>query len=96
MQSKLTDRHIEEMKHAIGLDYCRSKPYTRHGKKFYRPYRNYFNTNVNSRVWMEIEEAGLATHGKVGRNDNTYYWLTRAGLDWLGEKLGIHIYDEEE
>ena len=22
------------------------------------------------------------------------FWMTRAGLDWLGEKLGIHIYDE--
>lgn len=23
------------------------------------------------------------------------YWFNRVGLDWLGEQLGIHIYDEE-
>lgn len=28
----LTDQHIEEAKHAVGLDY--KNPYTRHGKKF--------------------------------------------------------------
>lgn len=24
-----------------------------------------------------------------------YYRLTRAGLDWLGEQIGVKIYDEE-
>ena len=26
----------------------------------------------------------------------TAFWLTRAGLDWLGQELGITIYDEED
>lgn len=34
------NRFVEVAKHAIGLDH--RKPYTRHGKLFYRPYRNYF------------------------------------------------------
>ena len=23
------------------------------------------------------------------------YWFNREGLDWLGQQLGIHIYNEE-
>ena len=34
-------RVIELCKHMIGLDY--KKPYHRHGKAFYKPYRNYYS-----------------------------------------------------
>lgn len=89
------NRYIDLAKHCIGLD--QKKPYIRHGKKFYRPYRNYYNTNRNTRSWDVMVEMGYA-----GRNEekNRYggytYWLTRAGLDWLGEQLGMHIYDEAD
>lgn len=39
---------------------------------------------------------GYAKAGKKDRYGGRMYWLTRAGLDWLGEKLGIQIWDEEE
>lgn len=81
--------------HCIGMDY--SRPYKRRGKLFYRPYRNYFTTsltgNYNS-VWLDMVEKGYAEMRESDRG--RCFWLTRAGLDWLGETLGIKIYDEED
>lgn len=83
-------------KHAVGMGM--RKPYKRHGKMFYRPYRNYFAASDGSRdfeAWETLEKSGYAKsirrteYGKI-------FWLTRCGLDWLGEKLNMHIYDEED
>ncbi|MEG1844661.1 MAG: hypothetical protein RR296_10485 [Clostridia bacterium] len=74
--------------HAIGLDY--KAPYSRHGKMFYKPYRNYFGApECGSRIWEEIEDKGRALRDRDG-----IYHLTRDGLDWLGKELGITIHDE--
>lgn len=88
--------HIRCAEHAIGLDYHKNKPYIRHGKKFYRPYRNRFYTHMQDRTWLELKEVGLADHGKVSREDCVTFWLTREGLDWLGEQIGVHIHDESD
>ena len=40
--------------------------------------------------------AGYAEAGRKDRYGGRLYWMTRAGLDWLGEKLGIVIHDEED
>lgn len=91
---------VRKAAHAIGLDHKR--PYMRHGKTFYRPYRNYFSTHDKSHdytVWKGLCENGYAkcSPGRTAGNHNPCtFWLTRAGLDWLGETLGIIIYDEEE
>lgn len=34
--------YVSVARHAIGLD--NKNPYIRHGRKFYKPYRNYFAT----------------------------------------------------
>lgn len=47
-------------------------------------------------TWDVMVSAGYAKAGKKDRYGGRMYWLTREGLDWLGGKLGIHIYDEEE
>lgn len=39
---------------------------------------------------------GYAERGEANSHGGYTYYMTREGLDWLGEKLGIHIYDEEE
>lgn len=86
---------INIAKHAIGLDY--KKPYTRHGRKFYKPYRNYFCTNKDDFVWVYLKELEYAEHGEIRIISNKKicnYYLTKKGLDWLGEVLQIHIYDE--
>ena len=73
--------------HTIGLGDYR-QPYTRHGRKFYRPYRNH-----------PLVEAGYMTEDAMprapDRTEGYLYRLTRAGLDWLGEQIGVTIHDEE-
>ena len=38
---------------------------------------------------------GYAEAGDNNSHGGRMYWLTRAGLDWLGKELGIQIWDEE-
>ena len=88
-------RCIDLASHAIGLD--KKKPYKRHGRLFYRPYRNYYDASPRDcEVWNLMVDSGYAEAGRKNRYGGRMYWLSRKGLDWLGEKLGIHIYDEEE
>lgn len=87
--------YIALASHAIGLD--SKKPYKRHGKLFYRPYRNYYFASANYReAWETLVNAGYAERGKKLNCGGRVYWLTRKGLDWLGEQLGMVIYDEED
>lgn len=88
---------VQRAAHAIGLDHKR--PYTRHGKTFYRPYRNYFTTHDRApdfTIWMQMYVYGYAGYTITEKAGGIKFWLTRKGLDWLGETLGITIYDEEE
>lgn len=87
------NRYIGLAKHCIGLD--RKKPYTRHSRKFYRPYRNYYYVKEDNEEWSVLENAGYASHLTANRPGYVSFYLTREGLDWLGEQLGIYIYDEE-
>ena len=91
----MDEKNIEFAKHCIGLD--NKKPYKRHGRYFYKPYRNYYDAGgENVVVWTRLWEQGYAAKGKKDRYGGCVFWLTRKGLDWLGEKLGIHIHDEED
>lgn len=95
MREAHENTYIELAKHCIGLD--RKKPYKRHGKLFYKPYRNYYSTSKQGReVWDAMVAAGYAGAGEENRYGGRIYWLTRDGLDWLGQKLGIKIWDEED
>lgn len=81
--------------HAIGLD--NKKPYKRHGKLFYKPYRNYYDASIdNCTIWYTLVNNGYAKAGKKDRYGGRMFWLTRKGLDWLGAELNITIHDEEE
>lgn len=89
---------MELMKHCLGLDH--KKPYKRHGKYFYKPYRNYFSTSKNSSLtefWENLYKKGYAdkASGQNCHGGHTY-WLTWNGMAYLGEQLNIHIYPEEE
>ena len=83
---------IEICKHMIGLD--RKNPYHRHGRAFYKPYRNYFCTKRDDKIWNVLQNAGYVKCSEE-HNGCVDFYLTRAGLDWLGEKLHIKIYNEE-
>ena len=88
----------QEVLHCIGMVDSGSnchKPYRRHGRTFYRPWRNFFSTAFPSPAWDELCACGYAAHRPVD-DRGVMYWMTRAGLDWLGDQLGMTIYDEEE
>lgn len=86
--------YIKLMKHFIGLD--RKKPNKRHNKLFYRPYRNYYVSGESHEDLDLMVDAGYAERGEANGHGGYTYYLTRAGLNWLGEKLGIRIYDEDD
>ena len=89
---------IRTMMHTIGLwpEGVRHA-YKRHGKIFYRPYRNYFNTAPNCDGYWMWERMKKADHADVYKSSQGEFWhLTRRGLDWLGMKLDMTIYDEED
>lgn len=86
-------KEVELAAHAIGLD--NKRPYQRHGKLFYRPYRNFFSTHEKApdfESWEHMVATGLAK--KSAQRCGAIYWLTRKGLDWLGNAIGITIHDE--
>ena len=89
---------VEVMMHTIGLwPEGLRHPYKRHGKIFYRPYRNHFDTAPNCDgywMWERMEKAGHAEARKTGNGE--MWHLTRHGLDWLEMKLDMKIYDEED
>ena len=86
------------MMHTIGLwpEGIRHA-YKRHGRLFYRPYRNYFNTAPRCKdywMWERMEKAGHAEAVKSGQGE--FWHLTRRGLDWLEMRLDMKIYNEED
>lgn len=88
---------IKVMMHTIGLwPEGLRHAYKRHGKIFYRPYRNYFNTAPGCGgywMWERMEKSG---HAEVDKSGPSEFWhLTRRGMDWLEMKLDMKIYDEE-
>ena len=57
------NEYISLASHAIGLDH--KKPYKRHGKLFYRPYRNYYDASIKDcEIWDLMVDAGYAEAGK--------------------------------
>lgn len=80
-------RAIELCKHMIGLDY--SRPYHRHGKAFYKPYRNYYcDIQSGNKVLDKLPSFIIS---KENYNYCTWYTLTSDGLKWLGRQLKITI-----
>ena len=84
--------------HAIGLDYKR--PYQRHGKFYYRPYRNHYCTHTGTPeyvIWERMAISGYAVR-RVSPTDRECmtFRLTDAGMERLGKMLGITIRLEME
>lgn len=96
LEMTLTEKELatltELCKHMVGLDY--HKPYHRHGKAYYKPYRNYFCEGLCGNELFDKLTGSLGLMIKRCSENCTYYYLTRAGLDWLGRRLKIKIGDE--
>ena len=85
------DAAINFCKHMVGLDH--KSPYHRHGKAFYKPYRNYYeapqdgNPILDKLPFIVIERRQGAM--------SVWYSLTKQGLAWLGRQLKITIWEEK-
>lgn len=80
-------RAIEICEHMVGLDYKR--PYHRHGKPFYKAYRNFYaDVPEGNRILDKMPSELFRVH----RNEcGATYYLTQTGLDWLGRQLKMKI-----
>ena len=83
-------RAIELCKHMIGLDH--SRPYHRHGKAFYKPYRNYFEAPITGD--KTLDKLPYFIIKKEISDISVWYFLTSDGLKWLGRQLKITIKQE--
>lgn len=86
-------RVIELCKHMVGLDY--HKPYHRHGKAFYKAYRNYYTDGISGNPLLDKLCGVLGIMRKEQGRIGTLYALTQYGLEWLGRRLNITIKDVE-
>lgn len=84
----------QKVLHTIGFNsrHVGRRLYTRHGKKYYKPYRNYFCGS--DKDLDKLVEAGYMDYREDEGKDRTY-WFNRCGLDWLGEQISVIIRDEE-
>ena len=90
------EKAVDHAKHMIGMDNPRHKPYKRHGKLFYKPYRNHWAGYDAELNYMSHEAFGLIEKHEAGKPcEMPFYYLTREGLDWLGRRIGVTIHDEE-
>lgn len=80
MMAENTLNHaIELCKHMIGLD--RRKPYHRHGKVFYKGYRNYFSAPIcGNKILDKLPHYIIEREITAKR---VCYALTLDGLKWL-------------
>ena len=78
---------IKICKHMVGLDY--KNPYHRHGKVFYKPYRNYYEAPLDGNKVLDKLPNYIVkkTQGEL----SIWYELTRSGMEWLGRQLNITI-----
>lgn len=89
-------RDVQIAAHMIGLNY--KHPYARHGRRYYKPYRDYFYAALSGPdhdTLREMEKKGYVESGKPS-DKGVYFWITRSGLDWLGGVLHIQIHDPED
>lgn len=80
---------IEICKHMVGLDY--KSPYHRHGKAFYKPYRNYYEAPKDGNPILDKLPFDIITK-RVG-GVSVWYELTKQGLAWLGRQVKITIWE---
>lgn len=81
------ERAIELCKHMIGLDH--NKPYHRHGKIYYKAYRNYFCAPLCGDIFLDKLPSFIIE--KEISEKSVWYTLTSEGISWLSRQLSIAI-----
>jgi hypothetical protein len=91
IEMSLTENEFQQAiklcKHMIGLD-CK-KPYHRHGKAFYRSYRNYFCAPICGDIFLD-KLPSFIIEKKISEK-SVWYKLTSEGISWLSRQLKITI-----
>ena len=88
---------IMNMMHMIGMwPEGLRHAYKRHGKLFYKPYRNYWSGNNEYLDYFSgalgiVEKTEPASDGK-----QPFYKLTDYGLKYLGRQLDVKIWPEDD
>lgn len=78
---------VDYCKHMVGLDY--ERPYQRHCKLFYKPYRNHWEAPANGNKILDKLPRFLVT--READEMGVLYALTVDGLKWLSRQLKITI-----
>lgn len=79
----LSDGQINEMRHALGLDYKN------------KPYRNRFYCNSDDKKWNDLVKKGLALKGYYVESGHCYFWLNHEGVAYiLGKSISLEKYKE--
>lgn len=82
------EQTIDHCKHMLGMD--NRSTYKRHGKEFYKAYRNYWDGEEPGLEWMSGDVIGLAKNLR-GESESPYYKLTKAGIQWLERQIHVTI-----
>ena len=83
---------IETCKHMIGLNY--KKPYHRHGRAFYKPYRNYYCATAKGEPCLDKLPDYIIK--KVKDDKFVWYTLTGDGFKWFGRQINVTIREREK
>jgi hypothetical protein len=75
---------IGKMKHALGIE--NAKKYHRHGKKYIKCYRNYYQTGLNDHKWEELYRYGFATK-RIVEEKYVYYYVSDKGIEYMNKHL---------
>ncbi|MBR3163802.1 hypothetical protein IKF15_00625 [Candidatus Saccharibacteria bacterium] len=86
----LGEKAIKLMEHCIGYD--PGRVYWRHGKKYYKPWRNHFCAGGSDlEVWDGLKKQGFAESGAANKVN---FWLNNAGLSILSAAERVYIYND--
>lgn len=93
---QLTNEQIDDMLHALGIDYIRKTGKKIEPNKKYRPmplsFRNYYQQKDN-KSWNELVNLGFATYRESENNWQCVYFVSQKGKDKLKE-LGYNWKEE--
>lgn len=88
---KLSIEQINKMKHAIGLNVARPN-----SKRRYVAYRNFYDAGENpNKEWEELVELKLAIRRNSRISKSIIYYVSKEGLLYLSDLLGISIIYED-
>ena len=91
------EKTIEHCKHMIGYDHhMPPKVYHRHGKAFYKAYRNYWYGKMRDDFeYMCHKTFGYMVRTMPSDDGYVYYSLTKDGLRWLGNRMHLTIREAD-